>query len=72
MHATGRGVPGIFEDFAGQFQFGFGERIQIAGLEHRHRIIGRLETVGIDILQIERTTAAPRGDCLPASTQSGA
>ena len=60
MHAAGRGVPGIFQHFAGHAQFGFGERVDVARLERRHRIIGRLEPVGIDILQIERNGGAAR------------
>ena len=72
MHAADLGVARIFEDLAGEAELGVGQRVHVAGLEDRGRIIGRLEAVGIDALQVGDGRAWRGRDCLPFSTQSGA
>ena len=68
MHAAGRGMPCKFQHFAGHAQFGFGQRVVVARFEHRHRIIGGLESVGIDILQVKSRGGTARR-LLAASTR---
>ena len=55
MHAAAHGVLGEGEHSVGELDLGFGEGLWLhAGLDLRHRIFARVETVGIDAGEISR------------------
>ena len=53
MHASDRGVMRVGDDRRGEPHLGIGERRRIGrGREVRHRIVGRIEAVGVDLAEI--------------------
>ena len=51
VHPAALRLPSVIQHAGGQFQIGFRKHVGIAAIEVRHRIIGRVQSLGSAILQ---------------------
>ena len=66
VHAPGHRVAGIGQQRLGELQLGFRLRLRAADIELRHRVVLRIEAVGVDGAQIVHRVPGARRSARPA------